>query len=167
MTVDISERQPPLPNSLPVVGSALAAQLIVERALETPNAWRKYVCWPADEGPPHYTHKYVRAVFAVVNAGGTVTAVLVCGRCGHGRTSIPLRRLRENDIELADVPRLADLRRDYCERCGALGAELHHMAPQALFQDADDWPLSYLCQRCHVEWHQTINASRPAKTTAA
>jgi len=148
------EQEPRLPNSLPVVGSALAARLILERSLEQPNAWRRYVCWPADEGPPHFTHKYVRALFAVVNAGGTTTAVLVCGRCGHGRVSVPLRALTDSGIAIADVPMLADRRRDYCERCGALGAQLHHMAPQALFSDADDWPLAYLCQTCHNEWHR-------------
>ena len=166
MTPD-RELEQRLPNSLPVVGSVLAASLIVERALEHPNAWRRYVCWPADEGPPHYTHKYVRALFAVMNAGGTMTAVLVCGRCGHGRVSVPLRRLRDDNIELADIPRLADHRRDYCERCGQLGAQLHHMAPQALFQDADDWPLAYLCQPCHNEWHRVTGTDRQQQRRAS
>jgi hypothetical protein len=150
------EQEQRLPNSLPVVGSALAARLIVERALEQPNAWRSYKCWPADGTVPHFTHHYVRALFSVVNAGGQLTVVLVCGRCGHGRVSVPHRMLRDAGITIADVPRLADHRRDYCERCGALGAELHHMAPQALFADADDWPLAYLCQPCHVEWHRVV-----------
>jgi hypothetical protein len=144
-----------LPNSLPVVGRDLAERLIAERELERPGRDR---CWPA-RGPvgPNPNHKYVRALFAVVNAGGTLTAVLVCGYCGYGRRSVPYKALAEHAIQPSDLPLLADYRRDYCERCGALGAQLHHMAPQALFPDADDWPLAYLCQSCHALWHATVN----------
>lgn len=142
-----------LPNSLPVVGQALASRLITERELERPGRER---CWP-DRRSPQSAHEYVRALFAVINAGGTRTAVLVCGRCGHGRRSVGYQALADSGIALADLPELADYRRDYCERCGALGAQLHHMAPRALFEDADDWPLAYLCQTCHSRWHATMD----------
>jgi len=51
-------------------------------------------------------------------------------------------------------------RRSYppCEVCGsAEKIELHHWAPFHLFWiEADKWPTSYLCQPCHVRWHQTV-----------
>ena len=43
-----------------------------------------------------------------------------------------------------------------CEVCGANGGELHHWAPQYLFEDADNWPKSYLCRACHRKWHDLV-----------
>jgi len=43
-----------------------------------------------------------------------------------------------------------------CSHCGAVGAELHHYAPQALFEDANHWSVGYLCKRCHKEWHEVM-----------
>ena len=44
-----------------------------------------------------------------------------------------------------------------CSRCGATtGTELHHWAPKAIFNDADDWPMSPLCPTCHRTWHQAM-----------
>lgn len=41
-----------------------------------------------------------------------------------------------------------------CERCGAESAEIHHWAPRHIFgKEADAWPTSPLCVRCHREWH--------------
>lgn len=41
-----------------------------------------------------------------------------------------------------------------CARCGSTnGTQLHHWAPQSIFDDADKWPTSYLCISCHEEWH--------------
>lgn len=148
-----------LPNSLPVVGRSLAEQIISGRRLEEPSPWGSNRCWPAPGWPhvqPLAHHTYVRALFRVLNSGGTTNAVVVCGKCGHGRHSISHAALAKHDIMPSDLPLLADLRRDYCERCGVLGAQLHHMAPQALFKDADTWPLAYLCQPCHSAWHQTM-----------
>lgn len=99
---------------------------------------------------------YVRALFGVLNSGGTLNAVVVCGRCGHGRQSVSHADLAKHDIRPIELPLLADLRRDYCERCGKIGAQLHHMAPQHVFADANDWPLAYLCQTCHAEWHRRM-----------
>lgn len=44
-----------------------------------------------------------------------------------------------------------------CIVCGRLGTELHHFAPQHLFEDADLWPKSYLCRSHHNEWHRRIS----------
>ena len=142
-----------LPNSLPVVGRALAGEIIAERRLEEPGG-TPGACWATR--PPRPLHAYVRALFAVINSGGTRAAVVVCGHCGQGRQTVSYRRLSDHGVSVNDLPLLADYRRDYCTRCGALGAQLHHMAPSAIFADADDWPLAYLCQACHAEWHKTM-----------
>lgn len=44
-----------------------------------------------------------------------------------------------------------------CVKCHADGAELHHWAPYYLFgMAADSWPTSYLCKKCHSEWHRKV-----------
>lgn len=43
-----------------------------------------------------------------------------------------------------------------CVRCGGLAEHYHHWAPVAVFEDANNWPGSYLCRACHVEWHRTM-----------
>lgn len=46
-----------------------------------------------------------------------------------------------------------------CAHCGSTDKlELHHWAPQSKFHDANEWPMSWLCQECHHEWHRRINA---------
>jgi hypothetical protein len=49
---------------------------------------------------------------------------------------------------------------DPCARCGSTaGAQLHHWAPRAIFDDADLWPMSYLCPPCHRIWHTAMRAA--------
>ena len=43
-----------------------------------------------------------------------------------------------------------------CERCGAAGSEVHHWAPSAIFNDAEEWPKSRLCPPCHRTWHSAM-----------
>ena len=43
-----------------------------------------------------------------------------------------------------------------CEVCDANEGELHHWAPQYLFNDAEKWPKSYLCRACHRRWHDLV-----------
>jgi hypothetical protein len=45
-----------------------------------------------------------------------------------------------------------------CEVCGSTEKiEKHHWAPWHLFgPESEEWPTSYLCQSCHVRWHQTV-----------
>ena len=43
-----------------------------------------------------------------------------------------------------------------CEVCDANEGELHHWAPQYLFEDAEQWPKSYLCRSCHKRWHDLV-----------
>lgn len=46
---------------------------------------------------------------------------------------------------------------EQCVRCGGYErVEWHHWAPYHLFSDANDWPCSPLCRRCHTEWHNVV-----------
>jgi hypothetical protein len=52
-----------------------------------------------------------------------------------------------------------------CERCGSPEqVEEHHWAPRHLFSDADSWPLSYLCRKCHVYWHRLVTPNMGRRT---
>jgi len=46
----------------------------------------------------------------------------------------------------------------FCSRCGRrdVPLQVHHWAPRARFEDADDWPTSALCHDCHVSWHRVM-----------
>jgi hypothetical protein len=45
-----------------------------------------------------------------------------------------------------------------CVRCGSPDGEKHHWAPQSLFEDADEWPIAWLCSTCHRYWHAITGA---------
>src|SRR5690242_11431638 len=56
----------------------------------------------------------------------------------------------------------------FCARCGCRDKPLqkHHWAPRAVFEDADDWPLSLLCRPCHDLWHRKMGRRPRVKTMA-
>jgi hypothetical protein len=56
----------------------------------------------------------------------------------------------------------------FCARCGArdVPLEKHHWAPRAVFEDADNWPISYLCLACHDDWHRKMGWRPRVKTQA-
>ena len=60
-------------------------------------------------------------------------------------------------IDVEALPVANDYSDTYCSVCDAKGAELHHWAPRALFDDADKWPTAMLCVPCHERWHQVMN----------
>ena len=45
---------------------------------------------------------------------------------------------------------------ELCSVCHNPFAEYHHWAPRYLFDDADNWPGSYLCKKCHAKWHKIV-----------
>jgi len=54
-----------------------------------------------------------------------------------------------------------------CDRCGSSdGTELHHWAPRHLFEDAHQWPTSYLCRSCHTQWHSTVTPNMNRRRAA-
>ena len=64
-----------------------------------------------------------------------------------------------NGIVGEEIPELVNPGLARCARCGTHGAELHHWAPQALFDDAHFWPMSRLCRQCHMLWHSVVTPS--------
>lgn len=91
----------------------------------------------------------------MLDSGGQRRYPYFCSECGS-RTQLYVKKdraLRERP------PLIADLRVKKCEVCGELGSQLHHWAPQAIFEDSARWPTSYLCQPCHSRWHRQMDAA--------
>lgn len=57
----------------------------------------------------------------------------------------------------------------YCAICGAVGAEVHHFAPQSLQTYFGDnwhkWPTINLCCTCHRLWHIAVTPWLPGYNT--
>lgn len=63
------------------------------------------------------------------------------------------RRLSARDPETFEVL-AGELRYRLCVRCRTtVPCDGHHIAPRALFPDADEWPILPLCDTCHRRWH--------------
>lgn len=93
---------------------------------------------------------------AIICGSGVIQPKVLCHGCGHVSGAISKSALATVLIAECDLPVLRDHRDGTpCERCGDIdGVELHHWAPRAVFDDeADDWPTSFLCPRCHNVWH--------------
>jgi hypothetical protein len=96
-----------------------------------------------------------------VKANGAVAVRYRCSLCGRLQMSDLPRRLT-GDPGRFPVVRDESRSNPPCTRCGAFGTELHHWAPQALFEDAWNWPTDYLCVPCHQRWHRVVG--NPADT---
>ena len=100
------------------------------------------------------------------NAGGHLTFPYVCSECGHKTNILEKKKtvmefIFKNGYKIENIPLLpVDEDTPHCEICGQQGAELHHYAPQHLFDNADDWPKGYLCVKHHREWHDKIKGHR-------
>ena len=89
---------------------------------------------------------------------GVIQADLFCLR-GHRVGGVS----RDSIERWEELPLVRDYLHDIrpCERCGSSeGSQLHHWAPWEIFEDANCWPCSWLCRRCHSEWHTKINRAR-------
>lgn len=95
-------------------------------------------------------------VGAYIDAGGNPKYPFVCVGCGRRTQEFAKRKAVEKSrIELRQ---LHPMQLPFvCEVCGAEGAEHHHWAPFHLFGDeADRWPQSHLCPKCHKRWHDIV-----------
>jgi hypothetical protein len=111
--------------------------------------------------PCHYCGCESWAWFRQVIATGARRTVPVCTTCGHMGESV-----KGSIVNPETLPQLEDRTSGTCEHCGASGTERHHWAPWHLFSDADRWPTSELCRKCHREWHRTVTPNM-AKRGAA
>ncbi len=93
-----------------------------------------------------------------MNSGGHTTYPWCCRYCGHN-THIYEKKRAVITAGLCPDPLPNRRSRPICAVCGVEGAEAHHWAPKSVFGEieSDDWPISYLCQKHHAEWHQRMN----------
>lgn len=111
-----------------------------------------------------------------INTNGAIAYVWWCATCGHyavkRKQNIPHETAarwfahRRGGATLEDVPVCLDLRdQQNCEICGAVGAELHHFAPQSLRdyfgEEWTKWPTMYLCKEHHDLWHSAVTPNMP------
>lgn len=93
----------------------------------------------------------------MLKSNGEASPQALCLNCGH-RGDISRHDMRPIlDVVLHDNTREDRWNANQeCSHCHQPGAELHHWAPRAIFNDADSWPKSWLCPDCHRLWHQTM-----------
>lgn len=99
-------------------------------------------------------------------ANGSTQVFWWCARCNYYGTGkdhfIGLeyvrRVLRVNPDDLPLVERFSDVPKHVCEYYGCISTdtEYHHWAPRHLFDDADNWPGSWLCRVHHPAWHAIV-----------
>lgn len=103
-----------------------------------------------------------------IHGNGSVHLVYWCDRCARAVTQecYPVRGanvsadwLKEkHGISAAELPELRfEMRFRLCQRCRTTQlCEDHHWAPQAVFEDADEWPIGPLCKACHDRFTRTL-----------
>src|SRR5262245_43535156 len=86
-------------------------------------------------------------------ANGIALHQFVCTQC-HRVCSGALPHGAAQRVGAPIIEFGSNLSADPCARCGKRdGVELHHWAPFTRFTDAEEWPKSPLCVRCHQLWH--------------
>lgn len=81
--------------------------------------------------------------------------------------NIPHEKIKALSIIIDKLPVINNYSNgDYnvCVVCGSIGTEEHHWAPKYLFEDAEMWPKSELCQTCHNLWHNIVTPNMKNKT---
>lgn len=97
-----------------------------------------------------------------IKEDGSIQIYGVCDECGFR-----IGGYKHSDFNLDTLPLLEDnsRRRPPCVVCGCFGTQVHHWAPQAIFgiDEADRWPISYLCRPCHRRWHELTHTNGPLR----
>lgn len=112
--------------------------------------------YPDTRGCTHEKTELAR----LVAANGTFHIIRRCVECDDnisGGNYLPHDRVYG---QIDELPIWRDYRDTVpaCERCGDRGAELHHWYPSAVDgrSEADTWPTSWLCHKCHSLWHLNV-----------
>ena len=105
----------------------------------------------------------------VVTSNGDARYLWWCRECStnvtkltgrHGGAWLPKQHRDLAGVDLDSLPlAYADTVYRMCQGpCGRVAlCELHHWAPRKFFGDnADIWPLGYLCRGCHELWHSRV-----------
>ena len=92
------------------------------------------------------------AIGKLLCASGQIKFPWFCRACNK-RTSF----YEPNHSHIVYAKVFDDRAENECEKCGRIGAELHHWMPRHLAPDTcEKWPVGYLCQECHSTWHNTV-----------
>jgi hypothetical protein len=126
------------------------------------RSWGHGPCWGTGQWYPGKrpgVHRLTYGQWQIVS--GRQEYGVVCTVCDKGRRAMGRKRFQAMGIDPDALPRFdSPWSMPYCQKCGQPGAERHHWAPQALFDDADQWPMDYLCRACHTRWHQVTRTNR-------
>lgn len=99
-------------------------------------------------------------------ANGSIQYKAYCLECGGRGANFPYSQIE--GLNEDRIPLITEHDIIPCERCGsAEGSEVHHWAPSYLFEDSHDWPKSYLCRACHLEWHSIVTPQMSSHRRAA
>jgi DNA-directed RNA polymerase subunit M/transcription elongation factor TFIIS len=107
-------------------------------------------------------------------ASGATVYPIYCDACGevfakyvkkiiaqeYAKENGPLKYVKTKTAEYIEKKQI----QIKCEVCDANEGELHHWAPQYLFGDeANRWPVAYLCRTCHRKWHDLVTPNMSKK----
>lgn len=103
---------------------------------------------------------------AMVFRDGTKQVATWCFDCGKRSSWYSKKELLSADIDIESLEVVRDNSgegrfAEPCEVCGETeGTEHHHFAPVSLqdhfTESVWDWPMAWLCRRCHAEWHRAV-----------
>lgn len=102
---------------------------------------------------------YSWEIVKTVNTAGIDNYRYACQGCDRLVPKfIKIKNIEEAGYDLDSIPHYGGKKRlNVCEVCKVIGAELHHWAPHAYFGiESWDWPMSYLCRKCHMRWHSIV-----------
>ena len=105
-------------------------------------------------------------VYRQVNRNGAKVVVERCPQCRRNTNKKFFLPAKEYDWD--SLPLFVEYDPQPCAYygCKEKGTEYHHFAPRHLFDDADYWPIAYLCIKHHTEWHKRTKTGvyRPLTT---
>jgi endo-alpha-1,4-polygalactosaminidase (GH114 family) len=94
----------------------------------------------------------------VASDGSRLVAEYCCG-CGEKLTEW-LQHSAQQDLSGAPVVTDYSKMAPRCQYHGCTDpGQAHHCAPRYLFNDADEWPIVYLCLYHHKAWHDVVRYS--------
>lgn len=104
-------------------------------------------------------HRWDMQHYTKVNIDGSSRCVLICEDC---RATVNRKKCSAQKTHAVIHDGRRENHTPECEvhGCPSHDTQLHHWAPQALFDDAGDWPRSWLCRSHHQRWHQTTGTNR-------
>jgi hypothetical protein len=96
-------------------------------------------------------------MYRMILSSGAIVVTQRCPKCGIS-TGEKLFFPKKDIPDIDKLPLYADntIHSEPCavKDCKNKGTEYHHWAPRHLFENADDWPFSYLCREHHILWHK-------------